>query len=515
MSHALLESPTHATSDPLARALRSREMAFALMALAVAAQAIGHVNGDISWLLTVCARMLAGERAYVDILEVNPPASILLYMPASLLAEWTAGSAEFWVAALMFAGAAASISFSGRIFAHAGLARDDEAGLLRNAAIVCFVLAPGLSFAQREHWAMVLLLPWLSLCVARAQRAPVRRSDALIASVMAGAAVCIKPHFGLAPALALLGCAALARSWRLLIAPEWLAAGIFPLAYAGVIFMYFPHYADQLAPLLDVYVPFRMPWPALLATPWAMGPAILVTMTIGAGRRDIFTARILSPLLAAVGFFVAMAVQRKGWVNHGLPGLCLALLGGFLLVVPSLARLAQGRPAPDWARLRLFTVYFLGPMAIWSICILGLPAQLSGWEERPGAMAAVMRHAPPRPSLIAISEELDVGHPLVRRLGGVWAGDAASLWLMGYSKTLLDLGADSPAYRARLEVYIARDAARIADAMRRKAPDVVLVEQAASRDFLMRHPAIAAAMAAYEWRETAGQIEVWTRSAPR
>ena len=58
--------------------------ALAIMVVAMAAYAF---NGwrwgtipDTSWLITVIERIASGERLYVDVIEVNPPFSIGLYM---------------------------------------------------------------------------------------------------------------------------------------------------------------------------------------------------------------------------------------------------------------------------------------------------------------------------------------------------------------------------------------------------------------------------------------------------
>src|SRR5437762_14325079 len=45
------------------------------------------IDCDVSWLITVNEKMLAGQRLYVDIIEVNPPASIWLYTPFVWLAH--------------------------------------------------------------------------------------------------------------------------------------------------------------------------------------------------------------------------------------------------------------------------------------------------------------------------------------------------------------------------------------------------------------------------------------------
>jgi hypothetical protein len=54
---------------------------------------------DTSWLITVCERVLAGERLYVDLIETNPPFSVWLYMPPVALAKALGLSSEIPVQA--------------------------------------------------------------------------------------------------------------------------------------------------------------------------------------------------------------------------------------------------------------------------------------------------------------------------------------------------------------------------------------------------------------------------------
>src|SRR3954465_10275637 len=44
-------------------------------------------NTDVSWLITLSEKMLDGQRLYVDLIEVNPPASVFLYLPLVALAR--------------------------------------------------------------------------------------------------------------------------------------------------------------------------------------------------------------------------------------------------------------------------------------------------------------------------------------------------------------------------------------------------------------------------------------------
>ena len=66
-------------------------------------------NPDVSWGLTMAERWLDGARLYVDIIKVNPPATVFLYVPPVALARLTGLRAEFFVDALVLLGAVGSL----------------------------------------------------------------------------------------------------------------------------------------------------------------------------------------------------------------------------------------------------------------------------------------------------------------------------------------------------------------------------------------------------------------------
>jgi hypothetical protein len=53
--------------------------------VAMASRHVVAANTDVSWLLIAGERMLDGQRLYADILETNPPMSVLVYIPAILI----------------------------------------------------------------------------------------------------------------------------------------------------------------------------------------------------------------------------------------------------------------------------------------------------------------------------------------------------------------------------------------------------------------------------------------------
>src|SRR5207249_12220136 len=79
LPRAVHSFPTRRSSD-LRRLPRFRPalvIGFAAAVITALVQSfLVPIDCDVSWLITVNEKMLAGQRLYVDIIEVNPPASI-------------------------------------------------------------------------------------------------------------------------------------------------------------------------------------------------------------------------------------------------------------------------------------------------------------------------------------------------------------------------------------------------------------------------------------------------------
>ena len=172
----------------------------AVLVLAVAAlvRCFIWLNSDVSWLLTLAEQVLAGARAYVDYSEPNPPASIMIYMPAILFAELFSISAESALTILLFVGALVSLALVARALPGDALARVRERPLLLALACALLLILPGDNFAERENIALIVMLPLLAIYARRAGDARVEPALAVLGGLGGGVAIAIKPYFALA-----------------------------------------------------------------------------------------------------------------------------------------------------------------------------------------------------------------------------------------------------------------------------------------------------------------------------
>jgi len=447
-----------------------------LIALAaVWRQATTFLDCDVSWLLTVSEHLLNGQRLYVDIIETNPPASVWLYLPGTAIARVIGATPELVTATWVFALGTGAVLGSLRLAARTGQP------MLAALAAFCVLLLPGYCFAQREHVALLLLLPWLAVSAARIEGRHPGRLAPILAGLAAGVTMAIKPHFVLAVAPPLLFVAWRRRSIRALFGIEaWIAAAV-AIAYGIAVVSIYPRFLSDMMPVLRVaYLPSRAGLGTLLLHPCFLLTAACWAMTLAIAPRRATTTPLALPLLASAGFTVAALVQAKGYVNHFYPGLALALFG--LGVV-----LAGMGPKPG-ARIAAALGIGLGGLSLLAFRPVPDVAPLA---------ALIAAKAPPHPRLAMIGGELTTGYPVARWVGGQWVQRQHNLWISAGSPGILRSGGLDVADRATLAAAVAMDERMLVEDIARGRPDAVLVQGRAWMGWIARHPAVADALAGY------------------
>src|SRR5258706_3701853 len=288
-----------------------------LMILFVAAIVLRHflaANTDVSWLLTVGERVLDGQRLYIDVVETNPPMAVLVYTPGIAIARALGLPAELVTDSLMFALIFVSLAIVAGILRKSSVLDAAQGRLLAPLAFAVLAILPMQAFGQREHIAVVELLPLLAVFVARMNGRAPPTSMAIVAGCGAGLALSFKPHFAVGM-LCAVGCLAVhARSWKAAFTPENLTAAVIALLYAAGVAAFFPEFFTSIGPLVrDVYIPVGLSFEALLEKPalpiW--GVAILATIVLK--RRDRIDAACLLLLTASLGFAAVFLLRPKGW----------------------------------------------------------------------------------------------------------------------------------------------------------------------------------------------------------
>jgi hypothetical protein len=503
--------------------------------LALLQQALGSLAADISWLITASEEVLDGKTAYIDILESNPPASILLYIPATVAARLFSGPPEFMVALFCFAGMTASLTLSTIILLRVRLAEKIDLLALGGAAAV-LALLPAHVFAQREHIAVIVGLPFFSMVAARVSGAQFSATLRLLAGLGAGVMASIKPHFALM-ILAVLPYFIWRLGWRAAIASmEFYVAAVVCALYAAAVAAFFPAYVNNVVPLVfAIYLPVRFSWFDM-----ASGFAFASWLTLGVyliatARGAIGHPLVATPALASCGGMLAYFVQGKGWPYQSYPAIalmamalvfamprgegalrrfapgaiCLALVLAISLVAPE-ARLRFGlMVVPTGAVMIIYGVIAdcvarrRGEKAEVSTLTLGFLAAVTwSWfdhQASPFDFEAKAATLTPHPKVLVVSENLSDGFPFLRRIGGVWAQRTNTLWIASGARWLIAQSRDDPTVIAKMQPYLQLERDMLVEDIRHNRPDIILINNGFEkiRDWTLTDPLVDAALANY------------------
>ena len=484
-----------------------------LMVVIIAAVVLRHFvvpNSDVSWDLTVADKMLDGQRLYADIIEVNPPATVYLYLLPAMLGRLSGLPAELFVDALVFLAAGLSLWLSSIILARTELPRGIDATELATVAAAVLLIIPAHTFGEREHIVLIFFLPLLAVAILRAAG---RRPDLwmmIVAGVCGGIIAIIKPFF-VAPIVCVAVTAGyFIRSWRPIFALENWIAGAMLAAYSAAVAAIFPQFFSDVMPLvLAVYVPAKLPLARMLvqySTPLWLAAWVLIALL---KRREIFAPPLCLLLAASLGFAVAFYIQQKGWPYQSYPMLGLALIGFVPIFLERWRREVSAERSDRQKRMAI--VLAAGLLIGGSFSWMNSSLVISD-------LARDVRAIKPHPKILTLSVDLSVGFPLTRAVEGTWVGRVASLWITGdvwYQEMTAKL---EPETLTKLKAYAERDRLMFTEDLARGRPDIILVDnrqEAPWTAWINAYEPLAEQMRAYQKVQTVGEIDILRREGAR
>ncbi len=496
-----LSLPSTATRLPLPRWLPL----FLVFVLAIVLRHVAIVNDDVSWCLTLAEKVLDGQRLYVDVIEVNPPATMFLYVVPALLGRVSGLPAEFFVDALVLLAVALSLWLSSRILRGSGLV--ESGWTLATVTAAALLILPMHTFGEREHIALITFVPLLAATALRAKGMTPDLMLSIAAGIGGGITAIIKPHFAAAIMCVAAVAAWHARSWRPLLALENCIAAALLAAYAALVAIAYPQFISDVVPMvMAVYVPVTTPLPHMLvgvATPLWIA-AIAATALIK--RRAVLAPPYSLLLAASIGFLIAFYVQQKGWPYQSYPMLAPALMA---LALAAVEQWQREMSPPSAGRLsRLASALSLGLIT----------ALMSVWLNLyvdPTALVAAVRPIAPHPKIMTLSTYLWTGFPVTRMVEGTWVGRVSMLWVTGGVWHRRQNEALDAQTAARLDAYAARDKAMFTEDLARNRPDVIVVDRHDGNpwtDWVNSYPPLAAEMAHYRIYRSIKDFDVLRRT---
>ncbi|EFG6100972.1 hypothetical protein BMP26_005301, partial [Escherichia coli] len=395
---------------PLARLRLTNPLVLSAIILAIAPfwQLRFGVNGDASWIITMCERVLAGDRLYVDLIETNPPFTIWMFMPAVLLARMLGVSPEFMMHLYAYVACIGGLAFAGAIVRRANLPERDGLFAILPVMVGLLVLFPGNSFAEREHLGIALLLPLLALMAWRTTDPSARPGIgwSLPAGLLGSVIVLIKPYYVLMILVPAVWSAWRRRSLAGLFEPEYWAAGLACLVYLFAVLTLHPEFMADVYPLLrDTYMRTSRP----LFVLQIYGPTIaIIGYLIYRYRAGTASSLVALAILAGAAGLVPLVYQGKGWAYHAYPSLFLLLTTLTYLFRQAIS--CSEKSKPGLVGILLMVVTFV---------VASVPFQVM-YRADENMLETVRASAPDNPGVALIGAGIEAGHPFTRLVGGHW-----------------------------------------------------------------------------------------------
>jgi hypothetical protein len=405
-------------------------VAAVLFAVAAAAVFTRSLNHDSAWYLYAAAALRRGARLYGDVSDTNPPLIIWLTLPALWIADvfrlsWSAAFNTY-----VIAGAAVCLLACTRLVARVwAQAAPELHGLFIGAIAFCLMPFIKTDFSEREHFMLILALPYVLLAAAPDSGRP--SSRALIpAGCAAGLGFAIKPHFAIGwAALELLVWVRARFSWRALFRVEFIAAVATVALYAAIVVLCVPQYFDVLRDVRSMYGGLDAPLSGLVRLPdiatWVAAATLVAAVRLSAGAQRAATTLFV----AATGFMLAGFAQLKGWAYHMYPSRALMLLfffafgAGVLQSAPALLGLLRGG-------LRNISLVVAAGFLVTSIRYLEESRRPQAADLIP-PLVQMIKDRPAGPvAMLSMRTHIYPAFPAVVDAGASWSLRFASLWYL-------------------------------------------------------------------------------------
>ena len=380
------------------------------------------LNHDAAWYLYMADALRGGAELYRDVADTNPPLIVYLSLPPVVLAALFHLSQATAFNLYVFVLAGASVAVCSRLSARAWPGASTEVrGLLTVTMAFCLLPFVRLDFGQREHLAVILLLPYVWLIASPGARGASGVTAVLI-GVAAGLGFAVKPHFGLPWVLLEILLFVRERfATRALLRPAFVAAVATVVVYVACVLVFVPQYAEVFRDVRQFYGGLDSPLSALVRLPDIAGWIAAVTL-LAAFKLSADTERPVFVLFAAAtGFVAAGLLQFKGWSYQMYPGRVFLVI---YFIAFALA-LLQSAPA-------LSSILRGGIRSICLVIVLGLVATSgrylaeslhpTGVDIVPALVELINKQTPHGPvAQISMRTQMYPGFPAVNEAGVKWS----------------------------------------------------------------------------------------------
>lgn len=454
-----------------------------IVSFSIVLQSVALMNPDVALHVNVAQRILAGEKLYEDILDINLPMRIYLRIPAVWFAQYAdismALSSHIFtnVMVLISYGIVLSLLRATPLFQ----AYWRRIAFILMAAFVLFLLplSGRNEFGQKEHLLLIFAFPYFAACYRRLCGLDTSVLLALLVGCLGGIGFIVKPYFLLFPIISELFLILKKRSLFAWLRPEILGMVMAGIASIAFFLPLWERYVQNIIPLASFYVLMSYNLPLLLFMSIVKIGFVLLPVVIFWKQMKQHVWFFYLCLLFAAGIGVAL-LQQKGWEYHYLPALaigCLILADMTAVSISTWKQAAQRKDQRYLQNTRILGVY---TALIVLLHLNGLPftAERDAVRQRGMAEAfntVVNRYAPDR-NIYVLSEQI-YAFPLVVMRDLQWHYGYYHLWpVIGVENFLYMQGESAKESEKKRAIAIKRMVQeRVTRDLERNRPSVIVV----------------------------------------
>lgn len=471
------------------------------------------LNPDSSWLITVGEELLKGKVYGKDILESNPPASVLIYFPGIFFAKLFNISSESGVSLSLYC-----LTFFVCLILRNYLNRVNQPKLpyfyiliaTLPALISCLYFQ--LYFSQREHFSFLFAFPYIVLSAFKlsqkrhftSENIPV--SMRLIAGIGIGITVSIKPVYALVPLFLCLNELIINRNFKSLFSIENWASIVTFIIYLLSVFLFFPEYISFFQSFLsDAYFSRTLSWNETFYS----GGFLYVIIFVFYILVSLFFKQSQlqkSFFLASFGFYLAFLIQRKGYLYQAYPAFITIYMASILLCEQIIIK-PFNNPLLKVLKYPLIamTVYILASTAT---------QMFSSWNITGRQLDAehYIQKLKTSPKMLSLGGSIGVAFPLSRKVNAEWVGATHSVFTITHlsedlQTQLFDGDYDAPFLSKDIKIIQI-----LTKNIRDNNPDIIVIEDHPKwKKFLLSKPYVQQALQDYRLAKTLNFIEIWVR----
>jgi hypothetical protein len=440
-----------------------------IIAAGYAAQANTFLNHDVGWVLYSTGRLLQGAVFGVDIVEPNPPLIWWISAGPVLVAEKFA--LPIWAVFRIFTILLLIISLrvSDRLLATGAVARTTRMTFLAAGAYL-LTFAVHRDFGQREHLAVILILPYLLAVALRMGGGTIGTARAAAIGIAAGLAVALKPYFLGVPILVEAILLLKLRSLRLLVRPEALGAIFAVSSYALAVLLFASPWLTSAAPdILRIYWAFEVDaskqFVPLLERFYLVLIGAFVVVRSKPNPYAIVT------LAAAAGFALSVVLQGKYYSYHIYPAFALLVIA-LTVSLDSMARKWK------WPMIAILLVVLVQDLVFSGQKLIARTSHGAIGRSYGEMVSFVKSNTPEGGSFLAVSTHPYPGFPTALYANRRWSSTRNSQF---YLPAVVRLREQGPRRDRELLVFAeAKARAAIASDLANR-PELILIDQSLSR----------------------------------